>query len=288
MLASLPASEPPLVSDSLVYEPKYDGIRAIALVEPGKPYAKPRFWSRLGNEKTAQFPELAAALGVWGRGLSGPVVLDGEIVALDREGTPGGVSASAKSDSRHRSLVSVRTSRSSATTNNLPPSSPSTSCARATTISARCRWSNAARGWSGCSKSSRRRLRRCASVSRSPATAAHSSPAPRPKGWEGLLVKHARSVYRDGRRSPEWQKLKINQQDEFVVGGWTEPKGARAYFGSLILGRYDESGELVHVGDVGTGFGGAELERLWKLLKPRRSQRVHSPRGRKRWASRTG
>ena len=83
------------------------------------------------------------------------------------------------------SLVSVRTSRSSATTNNLPPSSPSTSCARATTISARCRWWNAARGCSGYSKSSRRRLRRCASVSRSPATAAHSSPAPRPRVGRG-------------------------------------------------------------------------------------------------------
>ena len=75
-------------------------------------------------------------------------------------------------------------------------------------------------------------------------------------------------MYRDGRRSPEWVKLKITQQDEFVVGGWTEPKGARAYFGSLILGRYDESGALVHTGDVGTGFGGAELERVWELLAP--------------------
>ena len=84
-----------------------------------------------------------------------------------------------------------------------------------------------------------------------------------------------------------------HQQDEFVVGGWTEPKGARAYFGSLILGRYDESGELVHVGDVGTGFGGAELERLWKLLKPRRSQRVPSPRkpktlGKPHWVTPAG
>ena len=49
----------------------------------------------------------------------------------------------------------------------------------------------------------------------------------RDEGWEGLLVKHARSVYRDGRRSPEWRKLKIQHQDEFVIGGWTEPKGGR-------------------------------------------------------------
>jgi bifunctional non-homologous end joining protein LigD len=88
------------------------------------------------------------------------------------------------------------------------------------------------------------------------------------EGWEGLLVKRAKSVYRDGRRSPEWLKLKINKQDEFVVGGWTEPKGARSYFGSLILGRYDAGGHLVHAGDVGTGFSGAELIRVWKLLTP--------------------
>ena len=69
MLASLPAHEPPLVDPMLVYEPKYDGIRAITLVEPGKSQAKARFWSRLGNEKTTQFPELVAAFGEWGRAL---------------------------------------------------------------------------------------------------------------------------------------------------------------------------------------------------------------------------
>src|SRR5918993_4724680 len=90
MLASLPPHDPPLQAPNLLYEPKYDGIRAITLVEPGKPYAKARFWSRLGNEKTTQFPELVAALGLWGRELRGPVVLDGEIVALDSAGRPAG------------------------------------------------------------------------------------------------------------------------------------------------------------------------------------------------------
>ncbi len=88
------------------------------------------------------------------------------------------------------------------------------------------------------------------------------------EGWEGLLVKGAQSPYRDGKRSPEWRKLKITNEDEFVIGGWTEPKGARSYFGSLILGTYDAANRLVHAGDVGTGYSGAELERLWKLVKP--------------------
>ncbi len=97
---------PPLKGADLLYEPKYDGIRAIALVEPAKPRAKVRFWSRLGNEKTAQFPELVDALGEWGSALKAPVVLDGEIVALDRSGKTGGVSASAESYPCARSRLS--------------------------------------------------------------------------------------------------------------------------------------------------------------------------------------
>src|SRR6187431_3789864 len=87
MLAML--EEAPLVDESLVYEPKYDGIRAIVELNPaGNPRVK--IWSRLGNEKTAQFPDLTAALGQFTRKLKGPVVLDGEIVALDDKGEPAG------------------------------------------------------------------------------------------------------------------------------------------------------------------------------------------------------
>src|SRR4051794_32299765 len=80
MLATL--EEAPLVDESLVYEPKYDGIRAIVEVTPSarEPVT---IWSRLGNEKTAQFPDLVAALTHYAKKLKGPVVLDGEIVALD-------------------------------------------------------------------------------------------------------------------------------------------------------------------------------------------------------------
>src|SRR5262245_30590367 len=85
MLASL--DDAPLVDAQLVYEPKYDGIRAIAEVRPDGPT---RLWSRLGNEKTRQFPEVAAALTRWGRRLPHPTILDGEIVALDPNGQPTG------------------------------------------------------------------------------------------------------------------------------------------------------------------------------------------------------
>src|SRR6187549_3084940 len=58
----------------------------------------------------------------------------------------------------------------------------------------------------------------------------------RARGWEGLVVKDAGSPYRPGRRSREWRKLKLVKRDSFVIGGFTEPRGARSGFGALLLG----------------------------------------------------
>src|SRR5712671_5941613 len=85
MLASL--ADAPLDDPQLVYEPKYDGIRAIVEIAPK---GGTRLWSRLGNEKTRQFPEITAALEKWARARKQPLVLDGEIVALDANGEPAG------------------------------------------------------------------------------------------------------------------------------------------------------------------------------------------------------
>src|SRR5712691_9690560 len=85
MLASL--ADAPLDDPQLVYEPKYDGIRAIAEIAPK---GRVHLWSRLGNDKTRQFPEITAALETWARRRNEPLVLDGEIVALDGKGEPTG------------------------------------------------------------------------------------------------------------------------------------------------------------------------------------------------------
>jgi hypothetical protein len=90
--------------------------------------------------------------------------------------------------------------------------------------------------------------------------------------WEGLIAKDAGAPYHSGKRSPAWRKLKILQSQELVIGGWTEPRQTRQYFGALLLGVYqagDVTGEaqLTYVGHTGTGFNGAELERVAKLLK---------------------
>src|SRR3982751_5456037 len=89
MLATLPSSLPSLNDPAYVYEPKVDGIRAIVEVLPGSPPAV-RFWSRTGNEKTAQFPDIVDAIASWLKKIKAPVVLDGEIVALDEQHRPAG------------------------------------------------------------------------------------------------------------------------------------------------------------------------------------------------------
>src|SRR4051794_3042180 len=89
MLATL--ADAPLVSPNLVYEPKYDGIRALIEVTPAaRGGARVAIWSRNGNDKTSQFPAIAEALATAGARLDRPVILDGEIVALDERGRPAG------------------------------------------------------------------------------------------------------------------------------------------------------------------------------------------------------
>src|SRR4029078_1837526 len=92
----------------------------------------------------------------------------------------------------------------------------------------------------------------------------------RREGGEGLIVKEAAGPYQSGRRSPTWRKRKVVHEQEFVVGGWTEPRHTRSHFGALLLGVHDEkTGALTYVGHTGTGFDQAELERVRRLLKPR-------------------
>lgn len=263
MLASSPDAPPSLVDPRAVYEPKYDGIRAIVLVEPG-PAPHVRLWSRNGNEKSAQFPELVQALAAWAATLAGAIVLDGEIVALHGDGRAAGFQRL-----QGRINVSVPGYRSSA-----PPQTPAEQPTAFVAFDVLRDGGDDLRG---------RPLteRRAALVAR---CSDMGSPLLRvseqavgdgralyaqadTQGWEGLVVKRAASRYHAGKRTTEWQKLKIQRQDEFVVGGWTPPKGARRHFGALVLGTAEPDGTLTYVGDVGTGFPEAELDRVAALLQ---------------------
>lgn len=90
------------------------------------------------------------------------------------------------------------------------------------------------------------------------------------KGWEGIVSKRADAPYRGG-RSADWVKTKHEDSDEFVVVGYTDPKGARSGFGALLLAQL-EGRQLRYVGRVGTGFDSALLGEITAQL-----QALHSP-----------
>jgi bifunctional non-homologous end joining protein LigD len=78
---------------------------------------------------------------------------------------------------------------------------------------------------------------------------------------EGLIAKRPDSVHESGRRSGAWVKVKLTQQQEFVIGGYTPPEGSRKYFGALLVGYYGPDGFLF-AGRVGTGFSEKALATL--------------------------
>jgi bifunctional non-homologous end joining protein LigD len=97
------------------------------------------------------------------------------------------------------------------------------------------------------------------------------------RGYEGLVAKDLASPYRSG-RSNDWLKVKVHQEDEFVIVGFTKPAGARKYFGALLLGAYEGS-QLRYVGKVGTGFAAQTLASLHQKFRPllRRDSALSEP-----------
>lgn len=93
----------------------------------------------------------------------------------------------------------------------------------------------------------------------------------RRRDFEGIVAKDLSSRYFEG-RSTSWLKVKVHQEDEFVIGGYTKPDGARKYFGALLLGAY-QGGKLHFVGKVGTGFDEDSLAALHKKFQPLKAAR---------------
>ena len=266
MLATLPSQEPSLTLKDYVYEPKVDGIRAIVEVLPAPSKAAVRLWSRNGNEKTAQFPDIVDAIGTWLKAITAPIVLDGEVVALDEKGRPASFQRI-----QHRIHVTVPGFNSRKKI--LSPEEQPVAFIAFDLL-----------------RDGDRDLRNLCLYERRELLEAlfkkHKAPASQlvrltpqsigdgtalkkqaqSENWEGLMVKLSRSPYRTAKRSPEWMKYKLTKQDEFVVCGYTDPGGTRQHFGSLILGAHD-NGRLTYAGEVGTGFKGAELDRIMRLLK---------------------
>jgi bifunctional non-homologous end joining protein LigD len=269
MLAVGGDPEPPLEGPGLLFEPKYDGIRAIVEVVGG-PSAQARLWSRNGNEKTAQFPDLVDALQRWGRGFRETLILDGEVVALAPDGRPLGFQ-----QLQHRIHVRVpgfQSKKAQLSPAEQPAALYVFDLLRVGDVDLRDQPLLARRQALEQLLDAHRFPDQTLRISEQVAGSGVSLHArAQLEGWEGLLVKQARSPYRAGKRSPEWRKLKLEKVDDFLVCGYTEPQGTRARFGALVLGRRvneDDDGTLVYAGDVGTGFTQQEIERLWAMLEP--------------------
>jgi len=218
-----------------VYEEKYDGIRALAYREA----KRVRLVSRNMNDITAQFPEIARVLEPLP---GGDIVLDGELVAFD-----------ARDVSRFQLLQRRELGEA------VRPAYAIFDCLEH-------------RGVELLARSLRERraaleeivperdelLLRARRVAGDGIGAFHTA---RRKGWEGILAKDEASRYEPGHRSRSWLKVKCRKQSEFVIGGFTAPKGKRRHFGALLLGLY-EGRRLRYVGRVGAGFADEMLATL--------------------------
>jgi bifunctional non-homologous end joining protein LigD len=263
MLATL--AQPPLTGTGLIFEPKYDGIRALVHVAPARGGAQVRLWSRLGNEKTSQFPSIVHALEQWASTLKAPVLVDGEIVALDGEGRPAGFQ-------KLQGRIHLADARDVERIEKQQP-------VALILFDILRDGDEDLRGLSLTDRRSRleQRLGRTSDGLRLSEQATGDGRALHERalseGWEGLIIKEASAPYHSGRRSPSWRKFKVVNEQEFVIGGWTEPRQTRQYFGALLLGVHDDEhrDRLRYVGHTGTGFDQKELARVWKLLEMRKT-----------------
>lgn len=229
-----------------IYELKFDGVRALAI----KSAKDIRLISRNAKDFTAKFPEVVKALQ------SLPckeVVLDGEIAALDEQGRSSFQLLQARELSGQRppifyyvfdiiqldgkDLTGVPLLRRKAMAKALLANLPDT-----------------VRFSASIQADSKRVLKEMKS-----------------RGLEGVIAKRRGSKYEIGRRSGAWVKFKWTTQQEFVVGGYTEPRGTRLHFGALLVGYY-EGKKLKFAAKVGTGFDQKLLKSLYqklqKLIRP--------------------
>ncbi|HVR05827.1 MAG TPA: DNA ligase D [Solirubrobacteraceae bacterium] len=247
-LSPLPASDA-----DWAFEVKWDGVRALARALHGRL----RLLSRNRNDITAAYPELSAL----GRALgSHAALLDGEIVAFDKDGRPS------------FELLQTRMHvRGEAAVRRLVETAP------VTYLIFDLLWLD---GSSLMALPFVKRRERLAALAlegerwRTPEYHVGEGEtflaATREQGLEGVLAKRLDSRYAPGRRDAGWLKVKNERRQELVIGGYTDGKGARATtLGALHLGVYEDE-RLRYVGKVGTGFDEAELRRLQGLLRPLR------------------
>ncbi|MGZ6465552.1 MAG: non-homologous end-joining DNA ligase, partial [Bdellovibrionota bacterium] len=243
--------ESPFDNPDWLFEIKWDGYRAIAFIDQGKL----RLVSRNQNDLTAQYADLHALPKFVNAKIA---ILDGEIVALDEHGHSS------------FSLMQQRTGFRDRNRRAAPRSEISVLYYVFDLLYLD--------GYDLRRVPLENRKEALASILVTPSDTIRLSDhfvangkslfdVARQKDLEGILAKKRNSCYEE-RRTREWLKIKITRRLEAVIGGYTEPEGTRQYLGSLVLGLYDREGNLIHVGQAGSGFDHKTLAALWKLLKP--------------------
>jgi bifunctional non-homologous end joining protein LigD len=237
------------------FEPKYDGIRVVAFVTT----SEVKLMTRNGKDKAQQFPEIVAALKKLASQTKRSLVLDGEIVALIK-GEPG----------RFQELQSRMHVKESHMIQRNTSSRPAALIlfdilVDGDDVLLREPWST-------------RRSRLVKRVGKRVTTQIRVTESSegdgkkmlakaRREGWEGIIAKRIDSRYEVGNRSHNWLKLKIEFREEFVVGGYTEPRNSREHIGAILLGYFDK-GRFIYAGHTGGGFTRKSLEEMSRLLSP--------------------
>lgn len=237
------------------FEPKYDGIRVLAFAT----YGQTTLVTRNGKNKSEQFPEIVEALDSIARKKKRDFVLDGEIVAL-LDGKPGRFQE-LQSRMHVKELHLIQRHRSS---------TPAALMVfdlliAGTDVLLRDPWTTRrARLLKELNKSQSEQIRITDSIEDNGKKMLSLA---RRQGWEGIIAKRIDAVYEPGVRSRSWLKLKIEFRQEFVVGGFTEPRNSRQYIGALLLGYFDQ-GRFIYVGHTGGGFTSAGLKEMYDRLAP--------------------
>jgi bifunctional non-homologous end joining protein LigD len=233
MLATLVAA--PFHERGWVFEEKYDGDRLLAYKERDRV----RLLSRNGKIRTGRFPRIAAAIAsLHARTL----ILDGEVVVFD-----------SKRVSRFQLLQQNNADAVYAIFDCLFQDGRDL---RHEPLSVR----------RGVMKSAIGASRMLIPSHRLASNGLEAFRTAKRRGYEGLVAKELSSPY-VAARSAKWLKVKVHQEDEFVICGYTKPAGARRHFGALLLGAYRDK-KLHYVGKVGTGFNESTLAALHKRFRP--------------------
>lgn len=239
MLARVGSDVPP--DDGWTFEPKYDGIRVLAYATADQV----RLMTRNDLDKSKQFPEIVDALEGLAARARRPLVLDGEIVALER-GKPG----------RFQGLQSRVHVQGDAEIARLVDEAPAALMVFDLLLDGDDVLVD--EPWAERRKALELRLRNRTGThlrlgDTAPGGAREMLRKARTAGWEGVMAKRTDAPYALGQRSNAWLKLKLERRQEFVVGGYTEPRKSRQHFGALLVGYYDGD-RLAYAGHVGGGF----------------------------------